>query len=316
MLPNTFLNNFLYQVIIKMLPSSGIEGNESESIIATNTAEEMVKIPDIPNPSQSKTISQKNTQNNENSNPKIYLAGNYLKYSRQISQSPWLVDETAKIESLEEIIGHPLKEISQSASAILHASGREDVDVRMLGCGRPFIIELKDPKVPVSSENMENLQSHINSINKDVQVKNLRIVDKKYFEEIRLGEEGKLKAYSAICWLSKPLTQADISYINSIENLVLDQKTPIRVLHRRAIKVRYKSIIKMHMTLINRHFAELRVISSGGTYIKEFVHGDFGRTVPSLGTLLNCKADILQLDVLGLGWNIGEVEDLLISEIE
>lgn len=36
-----------------------------------------------------------------------------------------------------------------------------------------------------------------------------------------------------------------------------------------------------------------------GTYIKEFVHGDFGRTVPNLATLLGggCEADILSLDV-------------------
>ena len=32
-------------------------------------------------------------------------------------------------------------------------------------------------------------------------------------------------------------------------------------------------------------------------YIKEFVHGDLGRTRPSLGSLLQSDADILQLDV-------------------
>lgn len=37
-----------------------------------------------------------------------------------------------------------------------------------------------------------------------------------------------------------------------------------------------------------------------GTYIKEFVHGDEGRTEPNLGSFLGCKepAAILQLDVL------------------
>lgn len=37
-----------------------------------------------------------------------------------------------------------------------------------------------------------------------------------------------------------------------------------------------------------------------GTYIKEFVHGDDGRTNPSLGSLLGCSgpAEILELDVL------------------
>ena len=33
------------------------------------------------------------------------------------------------------------------------------------------------------------------------------------------------------------------------------------------------------------------------SYIKEFVHGDFGRTKPNLGNLLNSETDILQLDV-------------------
>jgi tRNA pseudouridine synthase 10 len=38
--------------------------------------------------------------------------------------------------------------------------------------------------------------------------------------------------------------------------------------------------------------------ASAGTYIKEFVHGDFGRTQPNLGSLLDCNAQILQLDVM------------------
>lgn len=33
------------------------------------------------------------------------------------------------------------------------------------------------------------------------------------------------------------------------------------------------------------------------SYIKEFVHGDFGRTKPNLGNFLNSETDILQLDV-------------------
>ena len=45
------------------------------------------------------------------------------------------------------------------------------------------------------------------------------------------------------------------------------------------------------------HFIELHVLASAGTYIKEFVHGDLGRTVPSIGQILKTEADILQLDV-------------------
>ena len=34
--------------------------------------------------------------------------------------------------------------------------------------------------------------------------------------------------------------------------------------------------------------------------VKEFVHGDLGRTIPSIGSQLGCKADILQLDCEGI----------------
>lgn len=36
------------------------------------------------------------------------------------------------------------------------------------------------------------------------------------------------------------------------------------------------------------------------SYIKEFIHGDMGRTHPNLGSLLDCDADILQLDVTNI----------------
>lgn len=42
----------------------------------------------------------------------------------------------------------------------------------------------------------------------------------------------------------------------------------------------------------------LALLTSAGTYVKEFVHGDGGRTEPSVGTLLGCQADIETLDVL------------------
>lgn len=39
-------------------------------------------------------------------------------------------------------------------------------------------------------------------------------------------------------------------------------------------------------------------------YVKEFVHGDFGRTKPNLGILLEMQTDILELDVQVLKFTI------------
>lgn len=91
----------------------------------------------------------------------------------------------------------------------------------------------------------------------------------------------------------------------------IEQRTPVRVLHRRAPLVRDKTV---HSLRVVRRFsaaetriaqgatrwALLEVVASGGTYIKEFVHGDLGRTRPSVASLLGCAVDIIQLDVVGL----------------
>jgi tRNA pseudouridine synthase 10 len=64
------------------------------------------------------------------------------------------------------------------------------------------------------------------------------------------------------------------------------------------LKEREKQIMSLKaIEKINEHFYVIEIIASAGTYIKEFINGDLGRTFPNLGSLLNCECDILQLDV-------------------
>ena len=44
-------------------------------------------------------------------------------------------------------------------------------------------------------------------------------------------------------------------------------------------------------------FFKLTLCTQAGTYVKEFVHGDFGRTSPNLCSILKCDVDIVALDV-------------------
>ena len=65
-----------------------------------------------------------------------------------------------------------------------------------------------------------------------------------------------------------------------------------------AVKKSNDGILKAEK--VSDHFMILDVISSAGTYIKEFVHSDLMRTEPSVKSLLDCDVDILQLDVRDL----------------
>ena len=80
-------------------------------------------------------------------NENILLKGNYLKYSREIGQTPWShAGVKVCFTSVQEEMSKSLNKIFEAPECILHAGGREDRDVRMLGSGRPFIIEIVNPK--------------------------------------------------------------------------------------------------------------------------------------------------------------------------
>ena len=49
---------------------------------------------------------------------------------------------------------------------------------------------------------------------------------------IKDGEAEKVKCYSAVCYSQRPLTPVDLENMAALEGIELQQKTPIRVLHR------------------------------------------------------------------------------------
>ena len=116
----------------------------------------------------------------------------------------------------------------------------------------------------------------------------------------------KSKSYVALVQVEPPVPLNVLLELSGKTNIMLDQRTPTRV-PRRADMVRQKVIEWINIKplpnenekMIEFFNAELR--TSAGTYVKEFVHGDNGRTTPSLGTLLGSEsAKCVQLDVLAV----------------
>ncbi|XP_048373788.1 tRNA pseudouridine synthase Pus10 [Sphaerodactylus townsendi] len=232
-------------------------------------------------------------------NSAVFVAGRYNKYSRTLPQTPWIIDGERKMESsVEELISEHLMATFKADSFNFSSSGREDVDVRTLGNGRPFAIELVNPRrVHLTAEEMKALQQTINNASDKVQVRDLQIVTREAIGHMKEGEEDKTKSYSALIWTEKEIKNEDIAVLDSMKELKLDQKTPLRVLHRRPLAVRVRVIHTIRSEYIDEHHFRLYLKTQAGTYIKEFVHGDFGRTKPNIGSLLGTTADILELDV-------------------
>jgi tRNA pseudouridine synthase 10 len=238
--------------------------------------------------------------------------GRYNKYDRRLSQTPWEMNGVRLYEtSLEEEIIGPLKEKFKPRKHKFHSGGREDIDVRMLGKGRPFVIELISPKIRygITPETLKDLEIKINdptylsqaSIKEiKIQVQNLKLSDSTCFNYLSESAKVKVKAYSSVIRFNQHVTDEQIKYLESLQDIVIKQKTPIRVLHRRTLMTRDKMIHKLKLNRLNDRWFVMFILGSAGTYIKEFVHGDLGRTMPNIGSMINNEADIFQLDVLDL----------------
>ena len=230
----------------------------------------------------------------------LFLKGNYNKFSREIGQSPWEINgERVCVSSVEEEIKGIIIKKYEAEDLKFNAGGREDRDVRMLGKGRPFMLEIINPKKNMEAK-LKQIEDEINNNSKFIKIHNLETCNKEYTENIKKAETNKTKIYSCFVWTKKELNEDDINKLNNVKNLEVIQKTPLRVLHRRSLMDRKKLIYELKAEKINNHFMILDVISSAGTYIKEFVHSDLMRTEPSIKSLLNCDVDILQLDVRDL----------------
>ena len=87
----------------------------------------------------------------------------------------------------------------------------QDVDVRMLGEGRPFLLEVVNARrVKFSAEEMRSFQQSINKASaQKVFIRDLQIVSKSDTKILKDGEDNKQKVYEALCVLTLTDTRSD-----------------------------------------------------------------------------------------------------------
>ena len=325
-----------------------------------------------------------------------YIYGRYLKHERGIPQTRWpcrackgrgcrKCDQTGLqyLTSVQGYIGDPIMELYGSSEHAFHGMGREDIDVRCLGRGRPFVIEMKKPikrnidvelimkmindtangslevtsmrhstrsevvRVkdtpaeksyrieyliePITQENLDELTQimeipketqhrgrrqrkvHPNELKKP-EPKQVDYSELKKAELVGLCEQkGLAKSGTKDVLITRltgfeiptlPMPDPDfvVEIMTKLQGCTLAQRTPERVAHRRADKIRKRTVVETSDVSIQVHddgtmtgIFSLRCES--GTYVKETVHGDGGRTQPSISSLISAKCSVKWLDV-------------------
>ena len=241
----------------------------------------------------------------------VYIYGRYRKLIRGIPQTRWpcrickgkgceRCEGTGRMyrESVDELIKPAVMEGALAEDTTFHGAGREDIDARMLGTGRPFIVEAVRPKR--RTIDLDNLRKEINrQAAGKVEVGELETVSGDLVEKIK--EAAFEKTYQAFVRLGSEVPEEKLkSVLKELVGLI-DQRTPTRVSHRRADKFRARNVYSADLTEVSGRSIRVTIRGDSGLYIKELISGDGGRTKPSLAESLGVDAVVEELDVINVG---------------
>lgn len=231
----------------------------------------------------------------------LFIYGRYKKKVRGLPQSPWLHQPDSRVSystSIEELITTPLVKLFESEGAKLHAAGREDIDVRTLGSGRPFVVEIISPKIRTTDLRM--VEHLINDLSKGlIEVEKLTYVDGKLVPKLKAFSEIARKKYIARVKLDQPISDNALKELEAkFKNLLINQRTPLRILGRKNDKVRKKIVYELKARALGEQEILLEITCQGGLYVKELIHGDQGRTQPSIAETLGVSVTVEELDIL------------------
>ncbi len=240
----------------------------------------------------------------------VFIYGRYRKLGRGIPQTRWpcracrgraegceACEGTGLQypDSVQDLIGEPFRLALSADDTSFHGMGREDIDVRCLGRGRPFVLELKRPRT--RRTDLDEIVAAVNANSAEkIEICDLRWSNRS--EVSRVKETRSEKSYTIRFRIEDPPEEsAIIASISSLSGVTLEQQTPKRVSHRRADKKRKRKVVSIDKISVEGDEVQFSVRCEAGTYVKELVHSDEGRTVPSVTSVLERPCEVIWLDV-------------------
>ncbi len=246
---------------------------------------------------------------------RLLFEGRYRKFVRDLPQTVFFCpkckgrgcntcDGFGKLtkDSVQELIARVAMPRFKARRNKFHGAGREDMDVRMLGTGRLFVFEML--KAKRDTVDLEDMAAEITRRSEGrVEVFDVKMCNRKRVAEIkeaRCAKEYQARVgFTGAAEVDLDAMAARLDELQAGGRIAIIQKTPQRVAHRRADLDRERWI---EITAWERCEGGILVsiLSQHGTYIKESISGDDGRSQPSLSSLLGIPCVCEELDVLSI----------------
>ena len=277
--------------------------------LAQNVKDSLAMVIDYNNPDANITVDFNKKEISIYLKP-LYILGSYRKFSRQISQTVFFCPKckgrgcrlcagkgVLPYESVQELVAKEALALSGASDNFFHGAGREDLDVRMLGSGRPFVLELSEPKK--RALDLTLLEKAVNEKNKDkIEVFGLEFCAKEKIAEVKENKHSKV--YSLIAESENEIKEENLQNIREKldREISIFQRTPERVSGRRADLVRRRKAKIIFAERLSSNSLRINLLADHGLYIKEFVSSDSERSKPSLSSIAGIPLFCKELDVI------------------
>ncbi len=245
-----------------------------------------------------------------------FVYGRYRKLARDVPQTKWPCSDCGQTgmrrgapceacegtgyrygTSVEQQTAPVVREAMGGSEATFHGAGREDVDARMLGEGRPFVVEVDEPRQ--RSVDLDRIERAINEQADAAEVSGLQDATHDMVERVKKLDASK--TYRMDVEFETAVEAAAFrDALGALEGATVEQRTPQRVDHRRADIDRTRTVYTTEGELADERHGTVELHGEGGLYVKELISGDEGRTEPSLSGLLGIGVEVTALDVLAV----------------
>jgi tRNA pseudouridine synthase 10 len=170
----------------------------------------------------------------------------------------------------------------------------------MLGEGRPFVVSVRWAKR--RRLDADEVAREVARLSKGrVEVRDVRVVDRPTAS--RITSDHAEKTYRAVVRTTdgSPLPADAAERLSALAGAEIRQRTPERVERRRADLVRVRGVLALTVEEMRTEEAVVLLRTDPGTYVKELVSGDEGRTEPSFSSILGQPCFCAELDVVSAG---------------
>ncbi len=197
-------------------------------------------------------------------------------------------------DSVQELIGRVLLPAYRARTGKFHGAGREDVDVLMLGSGRPFVYEVVGPRN--FAIDLEDLRARVHELAQGrIEIDPFEPVPRARVAYWKEGRFAKVYRAEVTCTGEPDLAALQAAVGKPIAIL---QRTPERVAHRRADLEREREVTVLRAASASTGQLQLDLRCAHGTYVKEWISGEEGRTQPALPAIAKAPCRCETLDVL------------------